>query len=75
MLEEVAGAGRSAALIEEFSVHELGQTVLQRGLVHRCECVQELIGKLPAQHSPELHYLAHRREPIQAGHERVVTGW
>ena len=36
------GAGKAAleeALLEEFGVHELGQTVLQCGLVHRCERV------------------------------------
>jgi hypothetical protein len=61
-------------LIEGFGAYELGQTVLQRGLVHGCERVQEFIGKLPAQHGAELRYLTHRRQPIQAGHERIVQG-
>ena len=39
--------------LAEFSAYELGQTVLQRGLLHRGKRVQELIGKLPAQHGPE----------------------
>ena len=72
VLEDVAGAGWPAPLIEEFGVHELGQPVLQGGLVHGGERVQEFIRKLPAQHGPKLRHLAHRWQPIQAGHERVV---
>src|SRR5262245_43828656 len=37
MREDVAGAWRPAPLIEEFGVHELDQTILQRSLVHRRE--------------------------------------
>ena len=52
MLEDVAGTRRPTPLIEAFGVHELSQPVLQRSLLHRRECLQEFVGKLPAQHGP-----------------------
>ena len=60
MLEEIAGTGRPTPLTEEFGVHELGQLMLQRGLLYGRERVQEFVGKLPAQHS---HTQGHQLRP------------
>jgi hypothetical protein len=50
------------------------QPVLQRGLVHRRDRTQDVVGEFPAQHRPQLSDLLGRPELVQPGHERILQG-
>ena len=72
VLEDVAAARRQTALVDQFSLHEPRQPLLQRRLIHRRDGVEQVVAKLPAQDRTELRPFSGRREPVEPGHERVV---
>lgn len=72
MLEEVAGARRAAALVEQLRLDELGQPGLQCLVVLRRDRLKQVVGKLAPDHRPELGHLFGRIELVQPGHERIL---
>ena len=72
MLKDIPGPRRSSPLVEEFGLHQLGQPRVQRVLVLRGNGLEQVIGKLPPQHRPELRHLFGPVELIQAGHEGIL---
>jgi len=69
MLEKVACLRRQSSLIEHFSLYQFGQCLLQPWPVYRRNDLEQLVGKLPSQHRPNLRHFFGRPEPIQARHQ------
>jgi hypothetical protein len=49
MLEDILALRRQPPLVDQLSVHQLGQPLLQRHLVHSCDGLEQFIRKLPPQ--------------------------
>ena len=61
MLERIGGLRRHAPLVEHLGLHQLPQATPERQLVHGRHGPQQLIGKRPPQHRPELRHRLTRR--------------
>ena len=70
MFENIRRMRRLAPLVQEFSRHQLGESLLQPLLLERPQRLDHRIRKRPPDHCPELRQLLGRIELIQPGHQR-----
>jgi len=71
-LKRVRRLRRDTTLIEQFSVDQPGQGLLQRCLVQRRHGLEHLIREGAPQDGPQLGHRFDRRQAIQSGHEGIV---
>jgi hypothetical protein len=72
MLEQIARARRSAALVEQLVNHELTETALQLLFLDPGQRADHVIGKLAPQNRAQLCHFTQQRRPIEPRYQRIL---
>ncbi len=72
VLERIGGVRRHPALVQYFGLHELRQAPFEPQLVQGGHGPQQLVGKRPSQHRPQLRHPFGGGQTIQARQEGVL---
>ncbi len=74
VFERVARGGKLAGSEDEFGFLQLRERGYQRRLVATDDRVQQQVGEVAPDRCADLGDFLYRREPVEAGHQRILKG-